>query len=72
MDGGRVEEAEGINYFEEYLRQLTQLRLQYPDYHPAVIHIIADERTKKIQKKRTEDTYQQYYSIAIYQTPCYP
>ena len=66
------EEDMGPYDYEEYWRQLTQLRLQYPDYHPAVIHIIADERTKKIQKKRTEDTYQQYYNIAIYQTPCYP
>lgn len=69
-----VEEAEGIenNYIEEYFRQLKNLRAQYPNYHPAVIHIIATEKTQETMKKRTNDHLHQYYNISIYQTPIYP
>ena len=69
-----VEEAERIetNYFKEYMKQLKNLQTQYPQYHPTVLHIIADEKTQETMKKRTENTHRHHYNIFLYQIPRYP
>jgi hypothetical protein len=65
-----VEGAELLDTIDlnEYFKELDELQAQYPDYHPTVLFIIADERTREKRKKRIREAQmKKNYNVCIYQ-----